>query len=318
MACEACSYPFEVAEIDWDGNVYGCCSGYFLNYSFGNIFEQPFDEIWNGEKAQKFRKQFVDEKFDYCDFSLCAKEWKSFTPKIIADYPKRVQLNYDSTCNARCIFCRKTHYHNDVTRFDEIMESVIIPILKNADLVNVTALGEVFASNYSKRLIQKIADTYSKIKFYVYTNGIECNEKNLIEYKLMDRVSYFVVSLPAMTKETYDKQVIDGKFDNVVKNIEFLGSLKRQNRIENLILNFVITSHNYHEMPQFAEFARKNNASVSFIKLNKHSGNDYIYDEIAVAEKFHPDHNKYLEVLKNPIFKAPHINKTTTFTTAEI
>ncbi len=318
MGCEACTFPFTVAEIDWDGNVYGCCAGYFVGYVFGNIFEQPFDEIWNGEKAQKFRQQFIDQEYHICDFSLCAKEWKEFTPTLVADYPTRVQLNYDATCNARCVYCRKEPCATNAKQFDEHMEDIVLPILKNAKLVNVTALGEVFASSYSKKLIRRITETYPDIRFYVYTNGIECNEKRLKEYCLFDKVEYFVLSLPALTKATYDKQVIGGKFDNVIKNVEYLGKLRKQNKVKDFVLNFVVNSYNYKEMPGFVEFARKNNATVSFVKLNKHSGNDYIYDDIAVAEEFHPEHKEYLEVVKNPIFKAPHVNKTSTFTTLNL
>lgn len=320
MSCnsEACTFPFTVAEIDWDGNVYGCCAGYFIDYSFGNIFEEPFDTIWNGEKAQNFRQQFIDEQFHYCNFNLCAKEWKQYTPTRIVEYPTRVQLNYDATCNARCVYCRKEHASTNAQKFDEHMEDIVLPILKNAKLVNVTALGEVFASAYSKKLIRRITEKYPDIRFYVYTNGIECSEKKLIEYNLMDKVEYFVVSLPAVTKETYDSQVIGGNFDKVVKNVKFLGELKKQNRIKDFVLNFVVNSHNYKEMPSFVDFAEINNATVSFVKLNKHSGNDYIYDEIAVAEEFHPQHQQYLETIKNPIFKHPRVNKTNTFTTLDL
>lgn len=320
MGCnsEACSFPFTVAEIDEDGSVYGCCAAYSIGYSFGNIYEQTFDEIWNGEKAQKFRQQFIDEHFHYCDFNLCAKEWTEFTPTKTAEYPTRVQLNYDSTCTARCIYCRREPHATNPHKFDENLEDVILPILKNAKLVNVTALGEVFASPTSKKLINRITEKYPDIKFYVYTNGIECNEEKLIEYKLIDKVEFVVLSLPALTKATYDSIVLGGNFDKVIKNIKFLGELRKQNIINNFVLNFVVNSYNYKEMPDFVNFAKENNATVSFVKLNKHSGNDYIYDKIAVAEEFHPEYQQYLEIVKNPVFKQPFVNKTSTFTTLNL
>ncbi len=309
-----CSFPFSVAEIDWDGNVYGCCAAYFIGYTFGNIFEQSFDEIWNGPKAQEFRRQFLDRNFNHCNFSICPKEFhKDIKPTLIAEYPKRVQLNYDSVCNARCIYCRDHHFKNDVSQFEAHFDDIIVPILKNAELVNVTASGEVFASNYAKNLIQKIGKIYPKLKFYIYTNGILCDEKHLKEFGLWDRVDYYVVSLPAMTKETYDKIVLEGNFENVIKNVKFLGKQKKENKISNLIINYVVTSLNYKEMPMMVDFARENNATVSFVTLNKLENNKNIYDSIAVAEEFHPEHKKYVEFIKNPIFKQPHINKTTTF-----
>ena len=309
-----CKFPFSVAEIDWDGNVYGCCAGYFIGYSFGNIFEQPFDEIWNGEKAQEFRKQFLEREFKHCNFSICPKEFsKSITPTLIAPYPKRVQLNYDSVCNARCIYCRDHHFRNDTSKFEEHFDDIIVPLLKNASLVNVTASGEIFASNYAKGLTQRITKIYPDLKFYIYTNGILCDEKHLKEYGIWDKVDYFVVSLPAITEKTYNKIVLEGDFKKVIKNIKFLGKLKKENKISNLIINFVVTSLNYKEMPKMAKFAKNNHATISFVKLNKLENNKTIYDSIAIANPEHPEHEEYLKVLRQPIFTESFINKSTTF-----
>ncbi len=310
-----CKFPFTVAELDWDGNVYGCCAAYFLGYSFGNIFEQSFDEIWNGEKAQNFRKQFLDRNFKFCDLSKCPKEFcHDIKPSLIAEYPKRVQLNYDSICNARCIYCRDHHFQNDCSRFEEKFDDVIIPMLKNADLVNVSASGEIFASKYAKTLIHRIGKVYPNIKFYVYTNGIECDEKHLKEFGLWNRVDYFVVSMPAITKETYDKIVLDGNFKKVINNIKFLGKLKKDNKISNLIINFVVTAYNYKEMEKMTEFAKENHATITLVKLNKLENNKHIYDQIAISEPTHPEHSEFIKILKKPIFRiSPHINKSNLF-----
>lgn len=319
MSCEACKFPFEVAEIDWDGNVYGCCAGYFVGYSFGNIFKQPFDEIWNGEKAKEFRRQFITQEFKYCDFTRCAKEWHPYNPTEEAPYPIRVQLNYDAICNARCIYCRQGACESNKKPFDEHMEDIVLPILKNAKLVNVTALGELFASSYSKNLIEKITETYPNIKFYVYTNGIECSKEKIEEYHLTNKIDYIVLSMPALTKETYNKIVMGGNFDKVIANIKYLSELQQsENKMNAFVLNFVVNALNFHEMIDYVDFAKQNNATVSFVKLNNTSGNDYIYKELAVAEEWHPLHKEYLEVVHNPVFRQSHVNKTSTFTTLNL
>lgn len=45
-----CPQPFEQIEIYESGDVYTCCPDFINFYSIGNIFKQPFSEIWNGEK----------------------------------------------------------------------------------------------------------------------------------------------------------------------------------------------------------------------------------------------------------------------------
>ena len=42
-----------------NGNVYPCCRGWDEHLLMGNIFEQSFDEIWNGAEYQKLRQEFL-------------------------------------------------------------------------------------------------------------------------------------------------------------------------------------------------------------------------------------------------------------------
>lgn len=42
-----------------NGNVYPCCRGWDEHLLMGNIFEQSFEEIWNGPKYQKLREEFL-------------------------------------------------------------------------------------------------------------------------------------------------------------------------------------------------------------------------------------------------------------------
>jgi radical SAM protein with 4Fe4S-binding SPASM domain len=56
-----CDWPWRMPYITYDGFVTSCChienpeAGHF-----GNIFEQSFEEIWNGPKYRDFRKHFTD------------------------------------------------------------------------------------------------------------------------------------------------------------------------------------------------------------------------------------------------------------------
>lgn len=52
----------------WDGNIVPCCFDKDAKYTMGNIQEQSFSEIWNGEKYQDFRSRlFTNRKeIDIC------------------------------------------------------------------------------------------------------------------------------------------------------------------------------------------------------------------------------------------------------------
>jgi len=51
-----CPYPFRQPSIFWDGTVAGCQRDYEKMEAFGRIGEQPFAQIWNGEKARELRR----------------------------------------------------------------------------------------------------------------------------------------------------------------------------------------------------------------------------------------------------------------------
>ena len=60
-----CKHPFNSIQIQNTGEIYCCCCYWTDFYSFGNIFEKSFDEIWNGERAQNFRRQFIEKNAGY-------------------------------------------------------------------------------------------------------------------------------------------------------------------------------------------------------------------------------------------------------------
>lgn len=45
-----------------NGNVYPCCRGFGDHLKMGNIFEQSFDEVWNGAEYRKLRAEFLSQE----------------------------------------------------------------------------------------------------------------------------------------------------------------------------------------------------------------------------------------------------------------
>jgi len=49
-----CSRPFEWLHILADGRVISCCMNYAIDQVWGNLFEQPLEEIWRGAKRKSY------------------------------------------------------------------------------------------------------------------------------------------------------------------------------------------------------------------------------------------------------------------------
>lgn len=58
----SCDYLWEETTINVDGSVVPCCRDAHSSYIFGNVFKQPFKDIWNNEKYTAFRKQVLQNK----------------------------------------------------------------------------------------------------------------------------------------------------------------------------------------------------------------------------------------------------------------
>lgn len=74
-----CQRPRKLAYITATGNAFSCCFAPFhpgpaATRVLGNVFEQPFTEIWNGPRYQAFRAAFdSDEPWDQC--AGCGSKW---------------------------------------------------------------------------------------------------------------------------------------------------------------------------------------------------------------------------------------------------
>lgn len=305
-----CPNPYILAEIMPYGYVYPCSCGWIKGYSFGNIFEQSFEEIWNGEKAKEFRQKLYDNDFSLCpgcqNLEILA-EIQDKEAKLISPPPERILLGLDEVCDVKCIFCRGENYkiNTDLIpkgKEDKLLE-ILTPWLEHAKYVKTNAVGEVFASKISKDLIKNIADNFPNIKFELITNGIQCTKENIEKLNLVNRISMITVSLHAMKESTYNKIVKGGNFKKVIENIEYISKLKKEGKIERFELHFTVTSINYKEMKDIIKYARKIDAKIRFLGLDCSKDCEKTYKQINIQDRNHPKYNNLVKVVQDKEIK---------------
>lgn len=71
-SCHRCSNPFNRLTIDYNGNIYPCCSIlYQSEYCLGNIYNISLYDAWHGEKIEKIRQSFRTGKLlEHCNKCL--------------------------------------------------------------------------------------------------------------------------------------------------------------------------------------------------------------------------------------------------------
>ena len=310
-----CVYPFKAAEIYINGDVSCCWCPYLEHrYKYGNIFRQDFEEIWNGEKAKRFRRNVLKRKYTYCNLDMCIENLEdqlyfSDTDEglnIESEYPVYVSFAHERSCTCHCTTCRDKVIMNDektTAKYDELIETKFLPMLKNAKMVEMSGSGEIFVSKHYQKLIKRITETYPNIKFYIITNGIYCTVENLKKLGLYDRLESLQISLHAATKETYDKIVRGGNFDKVCENLAAVKEMKDNGLIPEVLLNYVVSSMNFKEMPQFARWAQELDFLATFWDFRNWETSKMCkdFDKYAVFEPYHPQYNELKEVLKDDI-----------------
>jgi radical SAM protein with 4Fe4S-binding SPASM domain len=88
-----CHSGLQSAFINWDGEVYACEVFNQRRFSFGNIKENPFDEIWNSNKAREIRKYIKEGKCQPC-YLAC---------EIIPSLRKDIFPTITYTCKRRLV-----------------------------------------------------------------------------------------------------------------------------------------------------------------------------------------------------------------------
>lgn len=76
---KACMRPWTTAYITANGNALPCCIAPFATLDYeslklGNLFERPFEEVWNGERYQQWRTRLLsDQPHEAC--AGCGVHW---------------------------------------------------------------------------------------------------------------------------------------------------------------------------------------------------------------------------------------------------
>jgi len=322
-----CPEPFHYCEIDANGDVFVCCSSWCGEYAIGNLFEESLYEIWNCTnkgKKRTFISQFENQKFDYCNTDVCLHhrivDDEDFE-KLYTDYKttnrlKKLRLNFDLTCNIKCIFCRNkiiSETKEDKASIEKIYKEIVktLPYLNECHtMISFCGVGEFLCSKIHTNLIKEIVDKYPNIKFSFVTNGILCSEQNLKKLNLQDRIEVMEVSVNAFTEKTYDKLCIGGDFKKVKENLNYISSLKKADKINYFLMNFVITSENYREMPNFVKWAAEIGAVPQFLVLMPfgYYEDNKLFERLNITNPKHPKYKSFVETLKNPVFKTYQVN----------
>ena len=219
-----CSAPFDALETAPGGLAYFCCPAW-LPVPIGNLNDTGADAVWNSAAAQEIRASILDGSYRYCSRVNCPKISGQSLPdraevtngrlRSIIDSgttrlevgPKRVVLSHDRSCNLSCPSCRTELIlarKAEQARLNRMADTVIFPLLANADRLRVTGAGDPFGSAHFQYVLRHLDRAENAgLRLDLQTNGTLLTPRVWRTLELENRVDQLIVSVDATDAATY-------------------------------------------------------------------------------------------------------------------
>ena len=332
LADRFCAIPFQKFDV-LDGSTHLCCASW-LNQSAGDLgAASRWEDVWNSDVAQDIRASIFDGSFRYCNKTACphigdntlptkaemaarSDKWRDIVENeriALPAGPEQVTLAYDNSCNLSCPSCRTEKYaanSADRERYDQLQENAILPMLRDAKLVDVTGSGDPFASKNFRRLMERLtAEDYPDLRVQIMTNGMLMTPREWERFPSLHdgRVSIMRVSLDAATGSTHEKLRRGARWPVMLENLAFIRDLRKTGQIGLLVFACAVQVDNYREMGDLIDLAHEYGADrVNFLRItNWGTFSNAEYAHAAVFMPSHPQHDDFIEAMQDPRLKDP-------------
>jgi len=282
-----CRLPFTEIAIDPAGDVYPACCPDWVAFPLGNLLDQDWEEVWNGDRARAFRESAYDGSLRYCDRNWCphlsdaaaglrsgvvvpveerARALEGYSRALrragrkretrLAEGPVHAVLNYDPSCNLRCPSCRNEirqatgRERERILRIHEAAASGILPRVRS---VSLTGVGDPFGG----RVFREFLEAYDPRRFpgirsiHLNTNGQLFSPEMYARMPGLHGLQLSTdISIDAATPEVYERLRPPARWDRLVENLRFLRALRN---LHCLGISMVVQADNYRQMLDFIQ-----------------------------------------------------------------
>ena len=316
------------------GDVFMCC--WLRTPTMGNILHRSVDEVWNGEIAQETRRSILDGSFKYCDHATCPflqtiscevqetatvedEELKTVIKNNVVTLPygpREINCSYDRSCNLSCPSCRsqviiESSHEHDIL---EIQSKIENTAMKDCHTLAISGSGDPFGSPYYRRFLQTMSRSRMPglKKIILHTNAQLWTREmwSTIPEEIRKLIKSTNISIDAARPETYAVNRRGGSFETLLKNLEFISSLRRHGPLKHIKINMVVQDNNYSEMPEFVLLGKEYAFdTVYFSKLlNRGTYSKTEFRERAVHLPGHPRNREFIDSLRSDIFCDPIVH----------
>ncbi len=291
------------------------------------IFDTDFS--WNGPDAQELRRSILDGSFRYCnelkcphlinnDLSKRSEVADPYLREIIDNSrtelpkgPQSIILAYDTSCNLSCPSCRDKVYAADsktTQYFNETMDKILPSLLIDAKKVQFSQVGEALASLHHRRLLKSIMPSkYPNLTITLMTNLKLISQRTWEELgSSADCIKTLLVSIDGATPQTLERLRRGLTWQRVIEAMEFLREMRKNGKIDYIVVIFIVQKDNFRELSQMLEFCSLYYVDhLTIARISSHgSYTNEQFRDIDVGDPSHPFNGEYHTAIEN--FKVLH------------
>jgi MoaA/NifB/PqqE/SkfB family radical SAM enzyme len=228
--------------------------------------------------------------------------------------PRHVKLAHDDSCNLSCPSCRDriiVAKRERMAQLDAMLETAIMAFIRDCHTLDLSGDGDPFASKHYRDIIARSAELYPNLKINLHTNGVLMDDKSWDQLKLDHRVAGLLVSIDAATPATYEIVRRGGDFFRLQENLKNVIRKRQQGKLSRIEILFVVQTQNYHEMPEFVEMGKSLGVDAVAFSLIYHWDRGMNYEHYLrskIWDASHPEHHRFLDVLKHPLLGDPIVS----------
>jgi len=322
-----CGVPFSnfMLHVDPKSNgniIYMACCPAWLNPPYNSsIMSIPeddsgfinLDSLWNSKSMVTFRKSVVDGSYSFCNILKCPyyvsddlsplpDRAKELIERGVfeMDYPPSyIQANIDRACNLTCPSCREYPNAQPNPKSYVRLKSLL---LSGVESIYLNGTGEIFRNQYLLSALNEITkETYPNLKTVgIISNGTLLNKTMWASLSkgFKSLVKRIDISVDAASEQIYRKVRVGGNFSRLLDNLHFIGSLKKENEIENFSISLVLQKVNIHELLNFIKLAKDVNAdAVCILRIEDWHARPHqeFLDNMALPVNWEVTYKDYLE-----------------------
>ena len=236
--------------------------------------------------------------------------------------PEYLHLSYDESCNLNCPSCRcdkilwseGPQYDKRIEVQDKIMKYAFDTNNKHRIIISITGSGDPFGSKiFREFLFSADAERNPNVFYNIQTNGVLLNRTVWDKMsRIHSRINTLLISVDAGTEDVYNQVRRGGNWDKLNENLLMLKELKDAEQIKGFRTDMIVQQRNYKDMIKFIHLAKSVNSDSAYFAVIRPWSQSEAYKEgfskHDVWREDHPEHQQFLDILKDPIFDDPIVD----------